>query len=166
MLTTPLSATGAVTSIQVSSVVGFLSASVPNPAYIQINDEVFAYTSLDTVNNIFNGVTRAVADPQSGLTTAAAAHVAGSEVGTVAVKSIDVFMGFDITSSGATFGTFTAMTFLGKVFTNIPKYIEWDYPWFSGMAVLVRYVMFALSMGFIVSLAIALVSTVFGIFSK
>ena len=165
-LTLAIPASGAVTTIHVSDVTGFLDADVLHPAYVQIDDEVFYYTNdPDPILEELTGCVRAQADPQTTVQSSTQAHVLGSEVATLDVKGIDSFMGYNITSAGATFGAFSAMTLLGKFFTNIPKYIEFDYPWFVGMGQLVRYCLFAFSMGFILSFALAVISTVFGIFS-
>ena len=165
-LTLAIPASGAVTTIHVSDVTGFLDADALHPAYVQIDDEVFYYTNdPDPLLEELTGVVRAQADPQTTVQSSTQAHVLGSEVATLDVKGIDSFMGYNITSAGATFGAFSAMTLLGKFFTNIPKYIEFDYPWFVGMGQLVRYCLFAFSMGFILSFALAVISTVFGIFS-
>ena len=164
-ITQAIPATGFSGTIYVSDVTGFLNASPTYPAYIQVDDEIFYYTANPDPNTeSLTSVTRAVTDPQTGTTSTAAAHAIGAELASTEIKAMDSFMGYNISSAGATFGTFSAVTLVGKFFTNIPRYIEWDYPWFQGMGQLIRFALFAFSMGFILSFSIAVISTAFGIF--
>lgn len=164
-LTAQIPATGFTGTITVVDVTGFLNADMAHPAYIQVEDEVFYYTdNPDTVLNRFTSVVRAQADPQTLQATLAAAHASGSRLATLDIKAMDSFIGYNITSTGATFGSLDALILVGKFFTNIPKYIMWDYPWFSGMGQLIRFILFAFSMGFVLSFAIALVNLGMSIF--
>ena len=164
-LTVLIPSTGFTGIVTVTDVNGFLDADVLHPAYVQVDDEVFYYTDdPDTVLNRFTSVTRAATDPQTLVATVAAAHAVGSTVATLDVKSMDSFIGYNISSTGATFGTFDALNLVWSFFRNIPKYIMFDYPWFTGMGTLIRFALFAFSMGFVLSFAIAVVSTVMSIF--
>ena len=164
-ITQAIPAVGFTGTIYVEDVTGFLNASVSNPAYIQIDDEIFYYTSNpDPTTESLISVTRAATDPQTGVVTSAANHAIGAELASTEIKAIDSFMGYNISTTGATFGSFSALTLVSRFFTNIPRYIEWDYPWFQGMGQLIRFALFAFSMGFVLSFAIAVIATAFGIF--
>ena len=164
-ITQAIPASGFSGTIYVSDVTGFLNASPALPAYIQVDDEIFYYTANPDPNTeSLTNVTRAVTDPQTGVATEPAAHAIGAELASTEIKAMDSFMGYNISTTGATFGSFSALTLVGKFFTNIPRYIEWDYPWFQGMGQLVRFALFAFSMGFVLSFAIAVIATAFGIF--
>jgi len=163
--TTVISATVFAGTIQVSDVSGFLDADPLHPSYFQIDEEVFVYTANpNALTNTFTSVVRAQADPQTTIQSIAASHAAGSTVATLDIKAMDSFIGYNISSAGAVFGTFDAITLVGRFFTNIPRYILWDYPFFSGMGNLIRYVLFAFSAGFVLSFAIAIINTAMGIF--
>ena len=152
-------------TISVLDVTGFLDADIAHPAYIQVDDEVFYYTDdPDPILNRFTSVVRAQADPQTTVQTIAAAHPVGSRVATLDVKAMDSFIGYNISSTGATFGAFDALNLVGRFFVNIPRYIMWDYPWFEGMGQLIRFCLFAFSMGFVLSFAMAMVTTAMSIF--
>ena len=157
--------TGFAGTISMLDVTGFLTADIAHPAYIQIEDEVFYYTDPpNTALNHLTSVTRAATDPQTLQQSIAASHAIGARVCTLDVKAIDSFIGYNISSTGATFGAFEAVTLVGKFFINMPKYIMWDYPWFSGMGQLVRFMLFAFSSGFVLSFAIAMIVTAMSIF--
>jgi len=157
--------TGFAGTISTLDVTGFLDADIAHPAYIQIDDEIFYYTDdPDPVLNHLTSVTRAQADPQTTLQTIAAAHAIGSHVVSQDIAFIDGFIGYDITSSGATFGAFDSMKLIWKFFTLIPGLIIWDYPWFTGQAALFRYVLLAFSAGFVLSFAMTVVSLASSIF--
>ena len=165
LTTAVIPSTGFTGIISVADVTRFLDADVAHPAFIQVDDEIFYYTDdPDPVLNRFTSVVRAQTDPQTGQASVAAAHAAGSRLVTLDIKALDSFIGYNITSTGAVFGSLDALVLVGKFFTNIPRYILWDYPWFSGMGSLVRFALFAFSAGFVLSFAIALVSLGMSIF--
>jgi hypothetical protein len=152
-----LVAVSATTStINVADTTGFLDADILHPAYLQVDDETVYYTSRNAT--AFTGVVRGQSDPQTEQESTAAIHPINSLVKTLDVDAISAFMGFNVVQGGATFGTFDALTLVYKFFVNIPKYISWDYPWFTGAGVFMRYVLFAFSCGFVLSFAIALVN--------
>ena len=157
-LTAAIPATGFAGTIQVTDVTGFLDADIAHPAYIQIDDEVFYYTARNTALNRFTGCVRAQTDPQTQQDSIAAVHGAGSKLSTLEIKALDSFIGYNITTTGTTFGSVDAIVLVGKFFINIPRYIMWDYPWFTGMGTLIRFVLFSFSMGFVLSFAIAMIS--------
>ena len=122
-ITQAIPATGFTGTIYVEDVTGFLNASVSNPAYIQIDDEIFYYTSNpDPTTESLISVTRAATDPQTGVTTEPEAHAVGAELASTEIKAMDSFMGYNISTTGATFGSFSALTLVGKFFTNIPSH--------------------------------------------
>jgi len=145
------------TTITVDSTANFLDASVTHPAYVQVGDaEMFSYTDMTAVQ--FTGVVRGVADPQTGRSVDATAHANDTMVKTLNVAALDSFMGYNITTSGAAFGTMDAIKFAGRIFVNMPKFLTWDYPWFNGPWVIVRFILFAFSGGFVFGLGLAMLS--------
>ena len=165
-LSTGILATGAVNTIFVNDVTGFLGADALHPAYLQIDDEIFVYTANpDTVLNKFTSVVRAQTDPQTLQPSVPAAHAIGALVATQGnVKAINTLIGYDITSTGATFGIFDAIKLLGAIFTTIPTMLTWDFPWFTGQLALIRYVLMAFSGGFILSFVMGFINTMMSIF--
>jgi hypothetical protein len=143
------------TTWTLASTDGFLGASVTHPAYAQCGDEIVFYTSL-TAPSTISGISRGQSDPQSGVATAAAAHSTGSYVKTLNIAAIDSFIGYNISQSNATFGALDALTFFGRMFTNLPKMLMNDYPWFTGQARLFQYVLLCFTAGFVVSLGLAM----------
>ncbi len=146
----------------------FLSASVAHPLYIVINDEVIKCTSKDATHFYLTSVAdRGVADPiVTTIHNPAAAHAVNTMVYTIEVNAMDTFMGYNVTTSSATFGVYEAMTFLGRMFANLPKFILWNYNFLnSGPAIMLKFlILYPLSAGFVVSFCIALVSWGMGLF--
>ncbi len=151
----------AATTVTVNSTTNFLSADASHPAYMMVGDEVVSYT--DKTSTQFTPCVRGVADPQTGRRMAATAHSDNTVVRTLNIAAMDSFMGYNITTSGAGFGTLDAIKFAGRTFVNMPKFLTWDYPWFEGPWVVVRFILFAFSGGFIFGLAIAMMQLARGI---
>lgn len=149
------------TTITVDSTANFLSADGSHPAYVMVGDEICSYAGKASTQ--FTGVMRGVADPQTGRQVDAIAHADNAKVKTLNVAAIDSFMGYNITTSGAEFGTLDAVKFVGRTFVNMPKFLLWDYPWFEGPWVLARFLMFFLSGGFVFGIAFAMITLARGI---
>ena len=145
------------TTIVVDSTSNFLSADAIHPAYIVIgSDEVASYTGITSTQ--FTGVARGVSDPQTGRQVDAIAHADNLRIKTLNIAALDSFMGYNITTSGAEFGTLDAIKFTGRFFLNMPKFLLWDYPWLTGPAIVVRFILFALSGGFIFGVALTMLA--------
>lgn len=150
------------TTLTVTTTRNFLAASAARPAYGMIGPkEVFSYTG--TTANTFTGVTRGIADPQTSNQAAATAHATGTKVKTLAVGAMDAFMGYNITTSAATFGTLDAVTFGVQTLVNMPKFIMWDYSFLRGEWVMLRYVLFSLSGGFVFGIVMAMLTLAWSI---
>ena len=136
--------------IHVAATGDFLGASHAYPAYIVIGDEILTYE--DKTSSIqFSTLARGQSDPTSSTAaTTPAIHHAGDKVRTIAVGAMDSFMNQQITSSTAGFGAFQAFTFVGKMFTNMPKFLAWNYSFLSGPMVFLKYfILYPLSIGFV-----------------
>ena len=155
----PLSATAKV--ITIDSTENFLAADATHPAYIMVGDEIVSYT--DKTSTQFVPCLRGEKDPQTQRATEASAHAHRTKVKTLNVAAMDSFIGYNITTSGAEFGTLDAVKFVGRTFANLPKMLLWDYPWFTGPWVIARFILFAFSGGFVFGLCIAMVTLARGI---
>lgn len=158
-LSGPLSDTA--TTIAVVSTDGFLSASPTHRAYVAIGSEVVSYTG--RTPTLLTGVTRGAADPQTGRRIVATAHPNATKVRTLNIAALDSFMGYNITTSGAAFGTLDAINFLRSTFVNLPRFLTWDYPWLEGNWVIVRFLLFPVSAGFIFALGVSFLWLALGI---
>ena len=141
-------------TVVVDSTTNFLSADASHPAYAMIEDEIVSYTG--SASTQFTGVTRGTSDPQTNRQSTAVAHSSNARVKTLNIAAIDSFMGYNITTSGAEFGTLDAVKLAGRTLLNMPKFLSWDYPWFTGPWVVARFLLFSLSAGFIISLSLAM----------
>ncbi len=153
--------TESATVITVDSTTNFLSADVSHPSYIMVEDEVVSYTG--RTSTTFTGVMRGVADPQTGRRVDAVVHADNAKVKTLNVAAMDSFMGYNVTTSGAEFGTLDAVKFTGRLFVNMPKFLLWDYPWFTGPWVVARFILFAFSAGFLFGLGLVMLALARGI---
>jgi len=143
----------------VVSTEGFLGASIGHPAYVQCENEVICYTSSDETS--FTGTagsTRGQSDPRTTEATEASAHSVGAPVKTMSVTVIDKMIGYNVTQAGASFGFLDALTLGRHMFTSMISLAMWDFPWLHGQGTIFRYILFALSWGFIVSFGIAMLS--------
>jgi hypothetical protein len=141
------------------------AASLAYPQYIQIDDEIIKY-SVPPPNAIsFNPVVRAQADPTiAGATaTTATTHLSGAKVQTLQVVAMNSFLGQQITSSTSGFGVFKAFGFVGAFFSNMPKFLTWDYNFLTGQLVYLKYfVLYPLSAGFAISMCYAMLILAMG----
>jgi hypothetical protein len=143
------------TTIAVSTTKNFLGADATHPAYAMIGSkEIFTYTGKTALT--FTGVIKGVADPQSGTQVVRAAYGANTTIKTLAVGAMDSFLGYNITTSQATFGAMDAIIFGARMFTNLPKFLMWNYSFLQGEWVMLRYVLMSLSAGFVFSIAMGM----------
>ena len=149
----------------------WLNASASVPAYLLIKDssqEVVGYTgkTFDAATGIvtFTGLDRGAEDPQTREQYDESIHPAGSKVMTVNVGAIDSFVGYSVGSSQGTVGAIKVVIASGvAILRNLPRMLLWDYPWLQGQATILRYPLFALSAGFVWSLAMAFLQLAQGI---
>lgn len=153
------------TTLQVASTANFLNASGAVPAYLVVlngGKEVVSYTG--KTDTTFTGVTRAVADPQTGEQYEATSHVAGAKVMTTNVGAIDSFMGYNVGGAQGVIGTVKVVVASGiAILKNLPRMLAWDYPWFQGQAAILRFPLFALSAGFVWAIAMVFLQLAQGI---
>jgi hypothetical protein len=162
--------TAADVDLTVDNAQDFLDASVTFPAYIVVGTEIIKYTGRTItgahVADQLTGLTRGVSDPQTGRVSIAATHAIGVKVVTIEVDALDTFMGYDITSSTATFGAIQAIQFVGNLFKTLPKMIAWDYSFLTGQLIYLKFfILYPLSAGLVISLILALASLAQGIFN-
>lgn len=162
-LTSPVSVNATV--LNVGSTANFLSASPSTPAYLKVvgsSQEVVYYTGLTSTT--VTGVTRGVADPQTGEQYEASEHVTGAKVMTTNMGAIDTFVGYSVGSAQGATGSIRVIIASGlAILRNIPRMLAWDYPWFQGQAAILRIPLFALSAGFVWALAMGFLQLAQGI---
>jgi len=138
----------------VSSTTGLLGASVLHPAYLIVvgsTREVVSYAGLTSTT--ITGITRGVADPQTGEQYEASEHAVGSKVMTTNVGALDSFVGYNVGSAQGTGGSISVIVASGlAVLRNFPRMLVWDYPWFNNQTAILRLLLLCLSAGFIWSL--------------
>ena len=149
----------------------WLDASVSVPAYLLIvgsEREVVSYTgkSFNDVTGIatFTGLGRGATDPQTDEHYDATVHVTGSKVMTTNVGAIDSFVGYNVGSAQGVVGAVKVVLASGvAILRNLPRMLLWNYPWLRGQATITRYLLFALSAGFVWSLFMAMLQLAQGI---
>jgi hypothetical protein len=142
----------------------FLTADVAHPAYLVCGNEIVTYTGKTATT--FTGITRAAADPEIVTSTVAAVHADNTQVKTLAVSAMDTFMNMNVTTSNAPFGAYDALTFVGRLFTHLPKFIAWNYSFLNtGQVVMLKYfLLYPISAGFVFTLAFGFISLAMGLF--
>lgn len=136
----------------VTSTDGFLTAD-----FLYRGDEVVAYTGLTATS--FTGVVRGVRGT-SGVT-----HDSGARVYSPEASALNSGLGFNVASTEAASGEFNAFQIAKQFFfTTVPRAIMWDYSFFEGPLVYVRYIMAAVTIGFLIVMALMFINTVFGLF--
>lgn len=125
-------------SIAIVDTTGFADQDIVN-----IDDEDIRYTSI--VGNSLTGCTRGYNS------TTAAIHNTGTYVYTMDTGTINKALGFDIASSSVGSGAFSVLIisaqFLVKV---IPNVVLWNFAFFEGQLVYLRYILMAVGVGLIV----------------
>lgn len=133
------------TSIGVVDVTTF-----PSVGDFWIGDEYFTYTDKDNGTNMLLEVNRG--QPFGGKDTKAVTHRSGD---TVASPCSDVFsslLNYNVTTVQDLKGAWDgAMIMVAGLSRSIPKMITWDYSFLTGYLSILRYPLFALSIGFVIS---------------
>jgi hypothetical protein len=145
LVATQLSAGLSATATSVSAdTTGWLASDI-----FTIDDETFAYTSIDATH--FLGVTRGVYD------TTPAVHKSGAYVYSQSTAAINRALGYNVAAIAVSNGLYTVAVVPYKFFTvTLPYCISSDYPMFDGYMVIVRYIFMAIGVSVIIIIAIAI----------
>lgn len=139
-------------TLSVTTTDGFLAAD-----FLFMGDESAAYTGVTPTS--FTGVSRGVRG------TTATAHSSGARVYSPEASALNSGLGFSVASTQAASGGFNAFQIAQQFFfTTMPRAIMWDYSFFEGPLVYARYVLAAVTIGFLIVMALTFLSTVFGLF--
>lgn len=147
-------------TIPVSNTVGFPVAGADQTLrVIYIEDERIEYTAFNAANTTFTAVTRGTGD------TVATTHLTGTKVYSADTNVINTALGFNISESQTTLGGVALPQIIGKFFfVSLPRLITWDFNWLKvGAWQYVRYILFALSAAFVISLTLVLMSAFGGV---
>lgn len=137
--------------VPVTSTRGFLAAD-----YIWIGDEKIAYTGTTALT--FTGCTRGYDG------TEAVAHVSGSKAFSGEAEVINTALGYNVSIVSANTGAFSILTVVWKFFTiSLPRLVTWDFSFFTGNMVYIRYLFLAISTAFIITFALFVINTAMGI---
>lgn len=142
-------------TLTVDTTQGFLEAD-----YVVIGDEFIAYTWKDDTR--FGRV----ADPctRGYNNTEAKAHSDDANVYSPDSGVLNAALGFNIASVEGTAGKFAVITLTwGFLTRSLPNLIMWDFSFFDGNLMLVRYVFMAMSVGVVVYFGVALINAGMGI---
>lgn len=139
------------TTLNVTSTIGFLSVD----GVLFIDDEKLTYAGVTA--NTFTGVVRGVED------TDAANHANSTAVYHEDAGVLNHALGFEIIDAQVEGGSVNVLT-AGWNFTTItvPKIVTWNYAFFEGDLVIVRYVLMSMSIGIIIYISFMAINTVFG----
>lgn len=150
-------------TLTVDDTTNFPGASTPDTARcVYVGDEVVYYTTLTSTT--FTGLTRGGTDPQTGRVTQADSHSDNTRVKTLMAQTISSVGAINLITSGVSFGSLTAYVLTGTALRDIFKTLTWDYPWFEGNMIFARIPLFAISAGFLWTIAIAMIALANGIF--
>ena len=149
---------GAVTSagvtLTVDSTVGFMTADV-----VIIGDEEIAYTGTTAVS--FTGCTRGYNS------TLAVDHTDNSQVYSPSSGVLNRALGFNVSSTGATAGTFAVITMTWNFLVKaVPNLIMWNYSFLEGQLVYVRYLLMAIGVGLVLYYGFAAINAAMGILKR
>lgn len=147
-------ATDSDATLTVDSADNFLEAGI-----LFVNDEKLAYTG--TGDTTFTGLTRGYEG------TDAAAHADNAIVYSEDAGVLNYAMGFNIATVGATAGVMSIPVIVGKFFTvTVPRLVMWNYSFLEGDMGILGYFFVAVSLGFIITLGLAVISAIMGIFRR
>lgn len=135
-------------SITVVSTDGFLTTGI-----IFIGNEKILHANTDATH--FLGLTRGYEN------TPAKAHLAGSMVYTEDAGVVNAALGFNPAAVAVKYGFWSAVVIPWNFFTiTMPKLMLWDFGFFTGDLLLFRYVLMIVSIGFYITFAIQLGTTI------
>lgn len=152
---TTVAVTANATTINVLSTTDFLDLDD-----IYVESEKVRYTSKTATQ--FNV-------SQRGLDgTEAVLHAAGVKVKNESSNVINSVLGYNVASTAATYGSFSAIVGLGwNLIRAIPRMIAWDYRYLDGQMQIVKYlILWPISAGFVFALGMMFVNTAMSIFRR
>lgn len=146
-------AEGAV-EITVDSTVGFLDSGV---AFI--GEEKIAHTGKTATK--LTGVTRGYEGTED------TAHADNVQVYSEDAGVINYALGYNIATVGATSGALSVVVMPWKFLTiTVPRIVMWNYSFLQGDMGIIGYFLFAISIGFVITLALAVISVATGIMKR
>lgn len=135
------------------------TAGFPDEGVLFLSSEVVTYDGTTDGPDTFTNVERG----QQGST--AASHAVDTNIYVAELGVLNTALGFDIASTQAASGSFSAVNITTGFWTNVlGRLIMWDYPFFTGQLIYLRYLFSAVTIGFVVVLGLAFINTVFGLF--
>lgn len=144
--------TDAATTLNVANTDGFLSSDV-----VTMGTEEIKYTAKTSTS--FLNCTRGYNS------TTAKQHVVNSKVYSSEASIINAALGFNVMSTGATAGQVNVIAIGFSFITkSVPRLVIWDFNFLKepGMEY-IRWLLIAISVGFVISLAVTLVSALGGL---
>jgi hypothetical protein len=153
-LTTDLSKTA--TTAIVASTNGFLAADL-----IRISDEYILYTG--KTSTTFTGLIR------GDNNTTAGGYTSGTRVYNRSTSVVNQMLGFNVSEAMSTVGPVDTVKLLKNFFfESLPKIIMWNYSFLEGELYTIplayfKYMLYPLSIGFIITMFTSLISIFFGI---
>ena len=136
------------TTLPVEKTTDFLSSD-----YVIIGTERIFYTGKTAVS--FTGCTRGYSN------TTAVAHSIGSLVYTADASAVNNALGFSITAMQDSYGWFSVVTIPFNFFiVTIPRIIRMNLTFLGGSLSIISWIWFAMAAGFIITLAMMLISGV------
>ena len=142
------------TTIPVVSTTNFLATD-----FVIIGDERILYTSDNAT--AFIGCTRGYDG------TDAVAHSSGDNVYTADASVINNGLGFNIGATQASVGTLAVIMIPWNFFTiTLPRLIMWNWAFLQGELAILAYFFFAVSIGFVGSLALVMLQVARGILGR
>jgi len=127
--------------------------------YVTIGDEDILYTGKDATH--FTGCTRGCNS------TDAVPHDDDSNLYTTDASTLNSALGFNVASTAATYGAFSIIILPLNFFRyTLPRLIAWNFAFLQGDLAWVAYFFFAVSIGFVVVLAIQLALVAQGIIRR
>ncbi len=146
--------TAVTNSIPVTSTQGFMSTGV-----IFIESEKIAYTTMNTTN--FNTITRGYEDTTARPHPQYDKYGHNTEVYNEDAGIINGALGFNPAAIAASNGWFAIVLIPWDFFTiTMPRLILWNFSFFQGDLIMVRYILMAISIAFYVMFAIQLGQTI------
>jgi len=95
----------------------------------------------------------------------ASSHAVDTNIYVTELGVLNTALGFEIASTQAASGSFAAIQAPKSFFDNVlGRLIMWDYPFFTGQLIYLRYLLSAVTIGFVVVLGFKFLNTVFSLF--
>ncbi len=142
--------------IHVDSTIGFMATG----GVIMIGKEKITFTAL-VGDNQFTGLARGIEGTKAGAYDIETA-VYNEDLGVV-----NAALGFSTVKANVPGGWATVVLMSWDFFAiTIPRVILWDYAFLQGDLLIARYILMAMSLGFVVYLAANAINTIMGVLSK